>query len=314
VPSSPVIQAAPEQETLDLLVKNAMGATVKSVEPAGKGMLGYVFRVTLNEPPYKVIVKWQKYSGKAENEAHHLDALRKHSMVKVPEVYHVHLGSPEIPAEAMIMELVPGIQASSLVDPPMSVQEQIAEESVDVLLQWHSVENSEGYGTLDGPYFKRWSDFLRVQHQGWLDDVIKTVKPEELPPIIPEVGNRSLEAAEDILGVVEGKGVMIHSDYWLPNVLIDPETYHITGVLDPLGVRWDEPETEIVPSDWPWGDYQFLMKAYERRRPFREGWPLRFAFHRFWFMMTAVYLLGPGCAVGEAEALKKAMEENGIRG
>jgi fructosamine-3-kinase len=133
---------------------------------------------------------------------------------------------------------------------------------------------------------------------------------DTIPPIIYEMAHRSFEAVEDILGPVEGNAVLVHGDIWLPNILIDPSTYAVTGIVDPSMARWDEREMDVVPMDWPWaGDYQFLMKAYQKQCPLREGWELRFAFHRFWFMTNAIFVIGPDAAKGDAENLKKLMDE-----
>ena len=97
------------------------------------------------------------------------------------------------------MDVIPGIQASSLKDPSMEVQEQIAEESIDILLHWHSVENPQGYGLLDGPFYKRWTDYLKPELLKVYADVKDNVPEGAMPPIIPEMADRSLEEIEDIL-------------------------------------------------------------------------------------------------------------------
>lgn len=275
-------------------------------------MLGYVFSVKIPVDPYEIIVKFQKYAGKAKPEAEQLDYLRIFAQKIVPRVLHVHLPTEELPFEVLILEKLPGIQASSLKDPTLSVQEQIAEEIVDLLLKWHDVSHPQGYGPLNGPYYDKWSDFQKSLAMMHLDEVKSLPLEKPLPSIILEAAERSIESAEAILGDVSGEAVLVHGDIWLPNILIDPETYRVTGIVDPQNCRWDEREADVVPMDWPYGDYQFLMKVYQQRYPLREGWPLRFAFQRFWFMMEAMYLIGPDSAKGEAENLMRMLDENRI--
>ena len=305
-----LLSAAPDQATLEFLISKVFDSKVVSVEPAGTGMLGYVFRVKLAGDPHQVVVKWQKYSGKAEPETKQLNLLRQFAGEVVPKVFYVHKGSKDLPYEAMIMETLPGIQASSLKDPSMDVQEQIAEEIIDLLLRWHSVGHPQGYGPLEGPYIEKWADYQKSLAEKHLAEVVSLHPGDSLPPVILETAHRSIEAVTDIMGDVSENAVLVHGDIWLPNILIDPETYHVTGIVDPQNCRWDEREADVVPMDWPYGDYQFLMNVYQRKCPLREGWPLRFAYQRFWFMMEAMYLIGPDSAKGEAENLKKLMDES----
>lgn len=275
-------------------------------------MLGYVYSVKIPVDSYEVIVKFQKYAGKAKPEAEQLDFLRIFAEKIVPKVLHVHLPTEELPFEALVMEKLPGIQASSLKDPSVEVQTQIAEEIVDWLERWHDVGHPQGYGPLTGPWFERWADYQKSLALRHLEEVKGLSLDAPLPTVILEAAERSLESAEQILGDISGGAVLVHGDIWLPNILIDPDTYRVTGIVDPQNCRWDEREADVVPMDWPYGDYQFLMKVYQQRHPLREGWPLRFAFQRFWFMMEAMYLIGPDSAKGEAENLIRMLDEAGI--
>lgn len=169
-----------------------------------------------------------------------------------------------------------------------------------------------GYGPLGGPYFERWSDYQRSVACQRLQEVLELHPEGALAPSILKAAQRSIESVEAILGDVRGGAVLVHGDIWLPNVLIEPDTYQVAGLVDPQNCRWDEREMDVVPMDWPYGDYRFLMRRYEQRRPLREGWPLRFAFHRFWFMMGATYWIGPDPARSEAENLLRLLDAQGV--
>lgn len=308
-----LLQSPPEQDVIERIIRQVFDAPILSIDKSGTGMLGYVFSVKIPCEPHEVIIKFQKYAGKARPETEQLDYLRVFVGDIVPKVIHVHTPTDDLPVEAMVMEKLPGIQASSLKDPSQEVQEQIAEEIIDILLKWHDVGHPQGYGQLKGPFFEKWSDYqLSLVERHYAE--VKSLHPKgDLDPAIYEAADRSIANIEKILGDIKGEAVLVHGDIWLPNILIDPETYRVTGIVDPQNCRWDEREADVVPMDWPYGgDYQYLMKVYEKKHPLREGWPLRFAFQRFWFMMEAMYLIGPDSAKGDAENLKKLMDEAGI--
>jgi aminoglycoside phosphotransferase (APT) family kinase protein len=310
-----IIDAVPDRAALDRLIAKAFhSAEVESVETGGWGNIGFVHRVQISREPRTVIVKWQKYEGIAAKEARQLELLRKHASVPVPEVYYAHPGSEDLPYEAVVMECLPGVQASHIDPPPVPIQQRLAEDVIDALMTWHAVENPEGYGSIGGPYHRRWVDsykglLLKAQDELHNGPLSKGVLPE----YVVEVADRSIEAMESIFGHIEGSPVLIHGDIWLPNVLIDPETFKITGILDPIGARWADRELDFAPMWWPWeGGGDYLMNCYTRRVTIPDGFDLRRRFYGFWFRLLAFASIGWPMGDGaptEAAELHQAMEE-----
>jgi hypothetical protein len=214
------------------------------------------------------------------------------------------------------MEFLSGVQASHIdPPPPVDVQLKLAEDVTDALMTWHAVESPNGYGKIDGPYYPRWVDSYKSLLAKAQDEIHNgPLSKGVLPPAVVETLDLSIEAMESIFGNVPSKPILIHGDIWLPNVLVDPETFRITGILDPIGARWADRELDFAPMWWPWeGGGDYLMKCYTRRVEMPDGFDLRCRFYGFWFRMLAFASIGWDWGEGivnEAAEFREAMKEH----
>jgi fructosamine-3-kinase len=304
-----VIHSLPERAEVELLMQKAFGSPVRDCELIGEGAESFVQLVHLEREPHQVAVKWMKHHGHGETMVHQLRELRKHAGDLVPEVYFYHTPTDDLRQEACVMEYVPGIPASNLQPPPQDVQERLANETIEHLLRWHAVRNPRGYGSLDGPFHSRWIDYylprvLETRGKMGSEDG-SSGKPSELAI---QVADRSIDAAEKVLGHIRDNAVLNHGDIWMPNVLVDPETVRVLAIIDPVEADWSEAEMDLIPMYWPWGDGDYLMKVYRQHVELDEGFDLRFAFYHFWWTMRACTWLGWHYADG-GKAHAKALDE-----
>ncbi len=306
-----VMHSLPERAEVEMLMHKAFGSSVRDAELIGEGAESLVQLVHLEREPHRVAVKWMKHHGLGEPMVHQLRVLRKYAGDLVPEVYFYHTPTEDLPQEACVMEYVPGVPASSLPPPPQDVQERLANETIEHLLRWHSVRNPQGYGGLDGPFYERWLDYylprvLRIRAK-MDDEDDHTGRPT---PFVLDMADKAIDAAESVLGHIRGGAVLIHGDIWLPNVLVDPESMEVLGIIDPVESQWAEPEMDLIPMYWPWGDGDYLMKTYRKHVELPDGFELRFPYYHFWWTMGACISLGWHYANGgggEAQALDEAL-------
>lgn len=271
----------PQPEDLRAVVWNAFGAPLTSAEAMPDAALSYVYRVSLPGEPHQAIVKWQHHVGRSAAEARQLEELRKYAAVRVPEVY---LCDPE--REVLVIEHLPGVRAIDVGPPNMSAAEQLADDIVSTLLVWHAVKNPAGFGPLDGPYYGRWVDYYQERVVAYHGEICRESSPELLlSEYAREVADRSLAQMGEILAGAHREPVLVHSDYHLANLLMDPKTHRLTGVIDPLDAEWADPELDLIHWEWPWGDKHHLLTLYQQRVALPEGFPLRYAFYQFWYAM-----------------------------
>ena len=116
-------------------------------------------------------------------------------------------------------------------------------------------------------------------------DEVRAIPQEQnhLPPQMLSMAQRSLDAVEEILGQRQDGAVLLHSDYWLANIMVEPETYRITGVIDPLDAEWGDRELDLILLNVYWGRDLDLLGEYCRRVPTDERFELRQVFYRFWY-------------------------------
>lgn len=305
------MHSLPERAEVELLMQKAFGSSVRDAELVGEGAESFVQLVHLNREPHRVAVKWMKHHGFGEPMVHQLRVLRKHAGDLVPEVYFYHTPTEDLPQEACVMEYVPGVPASNLPPPPQDVQEQLANETIEHLLRWHSVRNPQGYGGLDGPFYPKWTDYYMpkvLETRANMENKEDTSgQPAEF---VLQIADRSIQAADKIIGHISDGAVLNHGDIWMPNVLVDPKTVRVLAIIDPVQADWSEAEMDLIPMSWPWGDGDYLMKVYREHVELDDGFDIRFPFYHFWWTMRACTWLGWQYAEGgihHARALDEAL-------
>lgn len=278
------IKRDPTLLELKALIRKTMEKKMTSTEKIAEGAYGIVYKISFNEKPNQAIVKWQKRPGRGVLEKRQLYELGKYSKVNIPEVFYYHPESKDIPFEALIMEYIPGVPASQLKIPEEKVKTRFAKDIIDALMQWHSVSNRAGYGELDGPYYRSWLDFYRKRLEIYYKQVkkINRLKPALLPEVL-KMAEISFELTEKILGNRKSNAVLVHSDFWLGNIMVDAKTYKITGIIDPLDAEWADREIDLIHLEHSWGGKLRLLESYKRQVPLDDAFPLRYAFYRFWY-------------------------------
>lgn len=301
------IVAYPGIEDLNLLIEKALGEKIEAAQKIAESTFGIVYEVRLREYAGTVTVKWQKYRGRGATEMRQLQELGKYSCARVATVLHYHTATKELPFEALILDYIPGLPGTQVVPGDDEQANALANNIIQILLCWHSVNNPDGYGKLDGPYYPRWLDYygqrIEVYHAHIHNEDC------EIHPIVIEAADKSFNRIEEILGYIEGEAVLIHSDFWLGNIIVDPETSLVKGVIDPLDAEWAEREIDLILLNWPWGERDYLLNLYLQKVNLRPGFPLRYAFYLFWYAIQNLVRLGWYDEVRTPQLAEKLEEE-----
>jgi len=266
---------------LTRLVSEQFGTQVTTCEKVGEGFYARVYQVDLRSDPDRLIVKCHRHPDRAAPEARQLRQLRQHSTVRVPEVYSVHLCSDEFPCDAFIMEYIPGVNASKLEFPDEPTRLRFVDAVIENLLAWHAVTHPEGFGPLDGPFHSTWIASLGPRiaaHRATLDDARHR---QIYSPYVLSVVDRSCEAFSAIFANASRGPSLVHSDYNAWNMMADPETFTLTGIIDPIDASWSDPEIDLfhLPNARP--DIGLLDRYLQEIELDAAFW-MRFRFYRFW--------------------------------
>ena len=264
------------------LIAEQFNCPVIQLSKIGRGFYADIYQTSIDRDPYNVIVKCHKYGGRSAKEKEQLELLARYSILKVPQVYHLHLHSPELPFEALIMEYIPGINASQVAFPNRDVETRFVDTVVHNLLAWHAVSNPHGFGEIGGPFYGNWIDLFEKQIASYRQQMVeKKRRKRTASEYVMGVVDRSFEHMRAIFCGSNHASSLVHSDYNLWNVMVDPDTYEPTGVIDPIDAGWADREIDLfhLANCRP---ELGLLERYLHETETNEAFSLRYAFYRFW--------------------------------
>jgi fructosamine-3-kinase len=260
------------------LIDNYLNCDMLSFNEIGEGFYGTVYLIHIAKDPYKLIVKMYKHSGRGVLEYQQLSLLRKHSLLKVPQVYFVHNKSEAVPFDVLIMEYIEGINASKLPTEHPN-RDAFADEMIANLIHIHSISNENGFGVM-GEMYPDWKTCLGIKIRK-MHLILHSNFQELISPYVMEIADKSIEAFDKIF-VSPVKSSLIHSDYNLWNILVDEKSAKITAVIDPIDAGWADREMDLFHLQNANGDRFELLERYQRNVKLSELFPLKDAFYWFW--------------------------------
>jgi aminoglycoside phosphotransferase (APT) family kinase protein len=267
---------------LGALLRPFVDGDVLSLRLMHDGAFAALYDVRLADHPSRVVVKVQKFANRAAIEQRQLAELRKYSPVRVPEVYACLAATSGLP-EALVLEHLPGVEGRCLGNLTAAARFRVARSMVDTLLALHGYEHADRYGELDGPWCDRWVEYYRSWLEAVFAELQSRVGSAQSPdPLVLQVGEQSLACIEDVFTARIAPAVFVHGDFCLGNVLFDPDTYEITGLIDPLDSVWGDPERDLVHLAKSEGHRYGLLGEYQQRVPPDEKFWLRYWFYMFW--------------------------------
>ena len=300
------------RSTLPGLVRGPLSATLVA---GGRSNLTYLLtdghdRWVLRRPPLGHVLETAHDMGRE----HRLLAALAPTDVPVPRP--LLLAGPEvIGAPFYVMEFADGAvlrDRSQLERVDAAAATALADELVDVLVRLHRLVPEEvGLGDLGRP-----AGYLERQLRRWARQVAASYSRE-----LPELDRLASRLGESV--PVSQAGAVVHGDYRLDNVVVDPARGHVVAVLDwematlgdPLTdvastvVWWDgmaglDSPVAAVPAavpGFPGGDH--LLAAYGRRSGLDLDplpWYLGFAYFKIAAIFEGIHFRSrQGLTVGE---------------
>jgi aminoglycoside phosphotransferase (APT) family kinase protein len=138
-----------------------------------------------------------------------------------------------------------------------------------------------GFGEIEGPFYPTWLDYMSARIGEYHRDIHAERHRETVSAYVMGVIDRSFERMPEILAGANREASLVHSDYNLWNVLFDPATYRVTGIIDPIDAGWNDREIDLfhLPNCRP--DVG-LLERYLERAEVNGTFPMRHTFYRFW--------------------------------
>lgn len=229
---------------IENLFVHHFGERPEVIEEATNGWFGAVYMVALSErqlvlkvaPPNSVkVLRYEKGLLAAEAAVNGLVSENTHIPV-APVQFFVsqdgYLGAPY-----MITDRIEGVTLGSVLKNLTTDQRNEVDCQIgDILSQLHAIQGPS-FGMWNGPHFDNWHDaFLHLTADLQQDAIDASVQVESS---FFELFHLHAEALREV-----ETPSLVHWDLWDENILINPETLQITGVVDFERAMWGDPLLE----------------------------------------------------------------------
>lgn len=263
------------------ILESVWKTNARSIMLLGKGVYGQCYGVTFGKPPYRAVVKIHTYPGIGDQERRQLDTLHNYIPTLVPDVY-AYL-SETVLGEAVVMKWLPGKNYPQPELFPYELRTLLQHQAVELLLNLHTVQHPQGFGSFDGPFYQRWWDYygqrVRNTHQAIISNEEACAY---LGSQVLALMDYALEHGERILDTNVGQPVLLHGDFCFGNLLFDPQTWHISGLLDPMDAEWGNRELDLVNVINGHVKHFELLNRYREAVNLGPCFPVRYWFYQVW--------------------------------
>jgi aminoglycoside phosphotransferase (APT) family kinase protein len=197
-------------------------------------------------PPAEVqVLRYEKDLMRAEVESMRL--VRSRTQVPVPEIFVYDTTRRLLPSEFFLMEYVPGV-------PFHKLQAQLSEQArQDVRREMGRMTHE--MAQISGPAFGYWAQpglagaswrdcFAEMLHgvmQDGLDVQVDLERPYEE---IRQILQKNFATLEEVV-----TPCLVHWDLWDGNVIVEPQSGQVTGLIDFERVMWADPLIEMIFMD-----------------------------------------------------------------
>ncbi|MGN1194170.1 MAG: aminoglycoside phosphotransferase family protein [Acutalibacteraceae bacterium] len=238
-------------------IKENTGQDLLKLSPLGKGATSSAFLAQINDEPKQLAVKISRHAELLKREQQMLDFLSPLTCYKVPKTYFFcNSGENAV----LAMEYISGVGGNSKRLLFMPGKNSLAE---DIIRKFKSTTGIHGekFGKFDNPKYDNWKDY----YLDFFGEIYEFAKFKAQQNQLSDTAVTALEKAKSNFDVIfaepTGKPCPCHGDLWLNNMIIDPKSKTLAGVLDPFDSLWAEPEYELLALTLGFGK---TLKLYER--------------------------------------------------
>jgi len=277
------------QAQASALLRHWLGTNVicQEIDPLKGGICSAVYRLRFESPPFLAVVKLQSdhKDDPLHRERERLEYLHRQTKVSCPCVYLQDNSREVIPYSFLLLECLPGtnLESAQITEPQrITVERELAEALLD--LHSHTAETFRDIGQPTGAC--RWADIF-------LPDLEENRR--DMAGLVPD---SLLEKLDKVLPLAEvalrdqGDPTLIHNDVWAGNIMVHERAdgWHLSGLLDPVGLRYAEVETELAYLEAFRTVGQEFFRVYTAQRSLRGGYEYRKLFYWLNTFMTHVWL------------------------
>lgn len=235
------------------IVRSVFGAQIsmRSFSELTEGFFNAAYTIELSDghvcvlkvaPPASVrVLRYEQQIMSAEVEVMRL--VRQSTTMPVPAIYAFDTSRQILDSPYFLMEFVPGVSLHKLRPTLSPAEQQAIDRAMGAYLrQMNDITGQTfGYAVPSAPRYSSWAEAF----QQMLEDVLVDGEALAIPLPLPygELRQR-LSEQSNVLTDVTTPG-LVHWDLWDGNIMIDPATRAVTGVLDFERALWGDPLMEF---------------------------------------------------------------------
>ncbi|MFA6693109.1 MAG: hypothetical protein WCR73_05075, partial [Acholeplasmataceae bacterium] len=196
------------------VIKKYYTKSILSVLYLGGGSYGFVYKVTFENSILPVVVKGYRVFGMHRTEKFQVELLSKNTSVKMPEIYHVHDHTNEVPFDAIIMEYIEGVDGfttPSLLLKNASSRKAFAREVVDGMIQIHLAKNKK-FGYVENPIYDTWQEFYLTIVRFVQEGTTKLLEDNKINPKYAKMMNYITSIFDQVFDERIEEATLTHGD------------------------------------------------------------------------------------------------------
>ena len=252
-----------------------------SAKQINQGFYGWVFLIE-NSDHKTIIAKVYKLLGYMDTEVLQLDMMRKYALVSVPEIYSVSHKKDNGYFDVMFMEYINGVNAAAVKITDEKEKMAFSNQVIENVLAIHEVSNPNGFGSyIDHDYCLNWESLYKLNITK-LYNSLHTHKPLIFSKKSFELMEALYESFDEVFTDTVKENHLIHGDYNLWNLIADPKTNKLIGMIDPFGSCFADRELELFQLTNANGEEYRLLENYASHNSLSSNFEVKNAYYFFW--------------------------------
>lgn len=278
-----------EQITLENLIAKKHGKRTVKLQRIGGGFYADVYLVDF-ETEAPIVAKVYKTAHVMSAETEQLALLRQYACVPMPEILWSHNSDSEFPSDVMAMNYFSGTNGGAVFYLNPKKRAHLAEQVVDNLLGFHSVENPNGFGEIGSKvFYKTFNEYYRLRTEKTLETATALFENQQLPDTVYYTVQQAVQSFNRIFYLPIAKSALIHGDYNMWNILVDKKACAVTACIDPFGCMWADSEMDLYQLNNANGKQLHLLETYAKKKPLSENFEQKCAFYELFTEIEHYY-------------------------
>lgn len=273
--------------------KNVLHEILSDIQIYSKGAYSQVYKAKYGKNGTDVVIKVYLKIGFMRMEVRQLEELRKFSIVPIPQVYGCFFGDGDLTTDIYFMEFMPGVPVRFVAFDNEADRERIADAVVDAHIALHNVVNPNGFGELDCENFSQnWETLFHNRIDGYFQ-YLNTLKDSPLSAKARTLIDEAYYSFDNVFTQPVKEACLIHGDYKMKNVLIDPKTFKLTAILDPMDCCYGDRESDLFTYTNPHRDAKFgFLENYTSKVCLSDKFLLKNQYYFLWNELKLFILMG----------------------